>query len=76
MKYKTSVIWCAVSDQVFISVSEVAEYEFDYNATLDALNLMHNLRVSIAGSAGPGWSMLYRAAQRLEDECANYLRGK
>lgn len=52
------------------------EYRFNYDATLDALNLMHNLRVSIAGSAGPGWSMLYRAANRLEDECGQYLRGK
>ena len=52
------------------------EYRFDYNATLETLGMLHNLRVSIANDPGPGWQMLYRAATHLENECEAYLRGK
>jgi len=76
MKYKTSVQWCELSDMMVITVSEVAEYEFNYDATQDALNILHNLRLLCATEAGLGWSLLYRAKAKLETEVAEYFSGK
>jgi len=48
-------------------------YRFDYDATQEALTLMHDLRLKCAGDAGIGWQILWNAAKPLEKECAKYF---
>ena len=49
------------------------EYRFDYDATQDALNILHNARMLCATEAGIGWEILYRSKRKLEAECADYF---
>ena len=53
-----------------------AGYQFDYAATQDALNILHNARMLCAPEAGVGWSILYRAKRHMEAECEKYFAGK
>lgn len=53
-----------------------SEYRFDFDATQDALNLMHDLRLKCAGDAGIGWQLLYNAMGRLEKDCQAYFASK
>lgn len=48
-------------------------YQFDFEATQEALNIMHNLRMSLASEPGIGWNILYRAKRHLENEMTNHF---
>ena len=72
---KTTVI--VDFDTCLAWVLEEPEYRFDVDATQDALNLMHNLRMTLAGEAGIGWEILYRAKRHLEAEMtAHFMPGE